>query len=329
MEIRSTRDGAAPMPRDPEHVTASAAPHLDGETHHHHTHGAVSRHVGGHHLLSVEGLSVSFTMYDPNAPFWRAGRVRSEVLHDLSLSVHVGEVLAVVGASGSGKSVLADALMGRWDQNMEVRGRIWFDGAQKDADSLRALAGHGISLVPQGVGNLDPLMRVGEQVRGAARGATGEARRADAERRAARQRELFLAYGLDPQVERMYPHELSGGMARRVLLMCALMDEPRLIIADEPTPGLDLDLAAHALDDLRGFADAGGGVLLITHDIELALRVADRVAVFSDGTIVEETGVESFSSADTLRHPFSRALWRAMPGHEFAVAAGAAREGDK
>ena len=172
-------------------------------------------------------------------------------------------------------------------------------------------------------------MRVGEQVRGAARGATGEARRADAERRAARQRELFLAYGLDPQVERMYPHELSGGMARRVLLMCALMDEPRLIIADEPTPGLDLDLAAHALDDLRGFADAGGGVLLITHDIELALRVADRVAVFSDGTIVEETGVESFSSTDTLRHPFSRALWRAMPGHEFAVAAGAAREGDK
>ena len=268
-------------------------------------------------------------MYDSNAPFWRAGRVRSEALHDLSLSVHVGEILAVVGASGSGKTVLADALMGRWDQNMEVRGRIWFGGAQKDADSLLALAGHGISLVPQGVGNLDPLMRVGEQVRGAARGATREVRRADADRRAARQRELFLAYGLDSQVERMYPHELSGGMARRVLLMCALMDEPRLIIADEPTPGLDLDLAAHALDDLRGFADAGGGVLLITHDIELALRVADRVAVFSDGTIVEETGVESFSSADALRHPFSRALWRAMPGHEFAVAAGTAGEGDK
>lgn len=329
MEIRSTRDVAAPMPLDPKHATASATPHMDGETHHHHTHGAVSRHVGGHHLLSVEGLSVSFTMYDPNAPFWRAGRVRSEVLHDLSLSVHVGEILAVVGASGSGKTVLADALMGRWDQNMEVRGRIWFDGAQKDVDSLRALAGHGISLVPQGVGNLDPLMRVGEQVRGAARGATREVRRADADRRAARQRELFLAYGLDLQVERMYPHELSGGMARRALLMCALMDEPRLIIADEPTPGLDLDLAAHALDDLRGFADAGGGVLLITHDIELALRVADRVAVFSDGTIVEETGVESFSSADTLRHPFSRALWRAMPGHEFAVATGTAGEGDK
>ena len=249
--------------QEPERVTASVAPHADGETHHHHSHALASRHVGGHHLLNVEGLSVSFTMYDPNAPFWRAGRVRSEVLRDLSLSVHVGEILAVVGASGSGKTVLADTLMGRWDQNMEVRGSIWFDGARKDADLLRALAGRGISLVPQGVGNLDPLMRVGEQVRGAARGATREARRADAERRAARQRELFLAYGLDSRVERMYPHELSGGMARRVLLMCALMDDPRLVIADEPTPGLDLDLAVHALDDLRGFADAGGGVLLI------------------------------------------------------------------
>ena len=185
------------MSQGPERVTASVAPHADGETHHHHSHALASRHVGGHHLLSVEGLSVSFTMYDPNAPFWRAGRVRSEVLRDLSLSVHVGEILAVVGASGSGKTVLADTLMGRWDQNMEVRGSIWFDGVRKDADSLRALAGRGISLVPQGVGNLDPLMRVGEQVRGAARGATREARRADAERRAARQRELFLAYGLD------------------------------------------------------------------------------------------------------------------------------------
>ena len=76
-------------------------------------------------------------------------------------------------------------------------------------------------------------------------------------------------------------------------------------------------------------ADAGGGVLLITHDIELALRVADRVAVFNDGTVIEETGVENFSSPSTLRHPFSRALWHAMPGHEFAVAADAAGKGDE
>ena len=107
-------------------------------------------------------------------------------------------------------------------------------------------------------------------------------------------------------------------MTRRVLLCCALMDEPRLIVADEPTPGLDLDLACKALADLRAFADEGGGVMLITHDIELALRVADRVAVFQDGTVVEETSVESFNSPDALRHPFSRQLWHALPEHEFA-----------
>ena len=97
------------------------------------------------------------------------------------------------------------------------------------------------------------------------------------------------------------------------------MDSPKLVIADEPTPGLDLELAVHALDDLRAFANGGGGVLLITHDIELALRVADRVAVFHDGTIVEETAARSFRSADQLRHPFSRALWHALPGHDFAA----------
>lgn len=116
-------------------------------------------------------------------------------------------------------------------------------------------------------------------------------------------------------------------MARRVLLCCALMDDPRVIIADEPTPGLDLELAVRALGDFRDFADAGGGVLLITHDIELALRVADRVAVFQDGTVVEEVSVGHFASPELLRHPFSRALWHALPEHDFAVVeAGASDE---
>ena len=297
---------------------AASAPH-GNEFHHHHAHAALSHHPGGHHLLTVEDLTVAFDMYDPAAPFFHAGRVRSEVLHGLTLSVHAGEILAVVGASGSGKTVLADALLGLFEPNSEVRGRIWFDGKPQTAESLKALRGHGISLVPQSVNHLDPLMRVGEQVRGVARGATRAERQADARRRAARQRELFAAYGLAPEVERLYPHQLSGGMARRVLLMCALMDEPRLIVADEPTPGLDLDLAVHALDDLRSFANAGGGVLLITHDIELALRACDRVAVFRGGTVVEETARESFSSPELLRHPFSRELWHALPGHDFAA----------
>lgn len=347
--------------------------HGDGERHHHHTHAIGSRHPGAHHVLTVEGLSVSFDRYEavrpgsartgglarfracsgagrggrgregdirrsaadgsgaaggvvgpgaassaggrPGCARGHAGRwerVSGEVLHGLTLSVHEGEIVAVVGASGSGKTVLADALLGLYEPNATVRGTIWFDGVRQDAASLASLRGSGICLVPQSVSHLDPLMRVGEQVQGAPRGRTRAERARDRARREARQRELFELYGLAPEVARMYPHELSGGMARRVLLMSALMEEPRVLIADEPTPGLDLALAIRAVDDLRTFANTGAGVILITHDLELAVRVADRVAVFKEGCIIEETSAWSFADPALLEHPFSRDLCRAL-----------------
>lgn len=291
--------------------TQGMLPHADAEMHHHHTHAAASRHEHGHHLLQVSHLSVGFRMYDIDAPFLSAEQRTVNVIDDLSISVHEGEIVAVVGASGSGKTLLADCIMGLFEPNAEVQGEIWFDGELMDAIGLSAARGHGISLVPQGVSHLNPLMRVGRQVDG-----FGYSRTEHAERAAWRDK-LFSRYGLTPEVAQLYPHELSGGMARRVLLCTALMDDPKLIIADEPTPGLDLDLAVAALDDFRSFADEGGGVLLITHDIELALRVADRVAVFKDGTVVEETSVANFASPDLLEHPFSRALWHALPEHGF------------
>ena len=193
----------------------------------------------------------------------------SKVIDDLSIAVHVGEIVAIVGASGSGKTLLADAIMGLYEPNARVSGTIYFDGVLQTAASLVGHRGREIAFVPQSVKSLNPLMKVGRQIGGS------EERRA----------ELFRQYRLAPEVEELYPFELSGGMARRVLLATALISDPRLIIADEPTPGLDLELAIKAMDDFRAFADAGGGVLLITHDIELALRVADRVAVFRDGTV--------------------------------------------
>lgn len=302
-----------------DRTTASA--HASGELHHHHTHALASRHAGGHHLLQVEDLSVSFRMYDDSDSgirgFFSAPQRTVFAVRDLSVAVHEGEIVAVVGASGAGKSLMADAILGLFEPNAEVRGRIWFQGRPMTADGLAALRGHGISLVPQSVTSLDPLMRVGKQVRGRA------VSRKDATVRAQRQRHLFERYGLDTSVERMYPHELSGGMARRVLLCCALMDDPSLIIADEPTPGLDARLAQQAMDDLRQFADSGGGVLLITHDIELALNVADRVAVFEGGTVVEETSVDSFREEELLRSEVARRLWRALPQNGFTVDADA------
>lgn len=271
--------------------------------HHHHVHlphdGA--KHEHGHHLLQVEHLSIGFDMYR-RAGLLSSERMFSKVIDDLSIAVHVGEIVAIVGASGSGKTLLADAIMGLYEPNARVSGTIYFDGVLQTAASLVGHRGREIAFVPQSVKSLNPLMKVGRQIGGSK------------ERRA----ELFRQYRLAPEVEDLYPFELSGGMARRVLLATALISDPRLIIADEPTPGLDLELAIKAMDDFRAFADAGGGVLLITHDIELALRVADRVAVFRDGTVVEETDVACFDDPALLETAFARRLWHALPTHDFA-----------
>lgn len=319
-------NGGAPMEASSAGRAAELAhertAHESAQLHHHHTHAATSSHGGGHHLLQVEDLSVSFRMYDEGAPYFKAKQHDVQVLHELSIAVHAGEIVAVVGASGSGKTLLADAVLGLFEPNATVTGRIWFDGERMDAAGLRALRGHGLSLVPQSVSHLDPMMRVGKQVEGFANDLS------KAERKT-RRAQLFERYGLGPEVARLYPHELSGGMARRVLLCCALMDSPRVIVADEPTPGLDLDLAVRALDDFRAFANEGNGVLLITHDIELALRVADRVAVFKDGTVVEETATASFADPGLLRHPFTRELWHALPEHDFAAGEGAGGKGQE
>ena len=298
----ATRCDAA-TPSSTDHAATS---HAGQPTHHHHSHAAHSVHAGGHHLLQLDDVSVGFERYAGRGVL--APRETRFVVEHLSLSLHEGEILALVGASGSGKTLIADTIMGLFAANAQVTGRVWFDGDAMDERSLTPLRGNRIAFVPQSVESLDPLQRVGRQIERLAQGMTKQEARA-------RRRELFARYRLDEETARCYPFELSGGMARRVLLIGALMNRPRVIVADEPTPGLDMELAVRAMDDFRAFANDGGGVLLITHDIELALHVADRIAVFQNGTVVEETAVASFASPDLLQHPFSRKLWHALPEH--------------
>ena len=172
-------------------------------------------------------------------------------------------------------------------------------------------------LVPQGVTYLDPLMKVGPQIRRGKR--SPEAR--------AKSRSVLERYGLGAETEELYPFELSGGMARRVLISTAVMETPRLVIADEPTPGLDARAAGRILGHFREIADAGAGMLLITHDLELALTIADRVVVFYAGETVEEADAADFA-AGRLRHPYTRALWRALPQNRFMPIPGAAVSGE-
>ena len=296
--------------------TSHEQDHSTSKKHHHHSHAHASMHGGGHHLLQVEDLCVSFSMYEKNdsarfGDYLRSKKHEVRVIDGLNISVHEGEIVAVVGASGSGKTLLADSILGMYEPNALVSGCIWFDGQRQDAASLRRLRGHEIAFVPQSVKALDPLMKVGKQVRGFT-SLNGMSKRD----RSKRQEELFERYGLPADVGKMYPHELSGGMARRVLLCCALMTSPKLLIADEPTPGLDLDLAVTAMEDFRALADDGVGVMLITHDIDLALRVADRLAIFKDGAVIEETSVAAFKEG-ALETAFSLQLRNALPEFGF------------
>ncbi|MGP8310546.1 oligopeptide/dipeptide ABC transporter ATP-binding protein [Enterocloster aldenensis] len=259
-------------------------------------------------ILSVEHLMISFSQYERG---WR--KIQLPVIRDLSINIKGHEIVAVVGSSGSGKSLLAHAVMGLLPANASWKGRIAFKGEELTGKRVKELRGRQMVLVPQNVSYLDPLMKVGDQVR---RGHKDGISRA-------RSREVLGRYGLGEDTEELYPFQLSGGMTRRVLISTAVMEKPELVIADEPTPGLHISAARRVLSHFREIADRGAGVLLITHDLELALQVADRIVVFYAGTNVEEAAVSDFQKEERLRHPYTRALYRAMPSHGFEVQPGA------
>lgn len=251
-------------------------------------------------ILQVEHLSVTFTRYGRGL-----SRVELSAVRDLSLTVEPGQITAVVGESGAGKSLLAHGILHILPRNSRMAGTVLYDGAPLTPDRAEKLRGREIVLIPQGVTYLDPMMKVGDQV---CRGR----RDSDTRRRC---RQVLERYGLGAETEELYPFQLSGGMARRVLIACAVMENPRLIIADEPTPGLDLRAASRVLGHFRELAQEGAGVLFITHDLELALTVADRIAVLYGGQTVDQLSPEQFQSGGG--HPYTRALWRAMPKNEF------------
>ncbi|MBS6160651.1 MAG: ABC transporter ATP-binding protein [Firmicutes bacterium] len=259
-------------------------------------------------ILAVKDLSVSFRMYDTGLEQYDL-----KVISNLSLDVHPGEIVAIAGSSGSGKSLLAHAVMGLLPQNAAISGEISYKGkvlGQKEKEELR---GKEIALVPQSVSYLDPLMKVGEQVRGNKPG----------KEIIKLQKEIFQRFHLNEKTEKLYPFQLSGGMARRILVSTAVISGAELIIADEPTPGLDLEMAMEALKIFRELADEGKAVVLITHDIDLAFHIADRIAVFYAGTTVELADAADFGKGPkALRHPYSKALWEALPQNGFQSISG-------
>ncbi|WP_335937423.1 ABC transporter ATP-binding protein [Streptomyces sp. PTD5-9] len=256
-------------------------------------------------LLAVEGLDVRFGG-------GRGGAEGSGAVHavrDVALSVAAGECLALVGESGSGKSTVARALLGLTGAGARTTVRtLRLDG--RDASGFRerdwrAVRGRTVGLVAQdALVSLDPLRRIGAEIaepmrlhRTVGRSEIG-----------ARVLESLRRVGVpDPEARAaQYPHQLSGGLRQRALIASALAAGPALLIADEPTTALDVTVQAQILDLLAAAKDDGTGLLLITHDLGVVARIADRTAVLRNGSVVETGPARAVLTRP--RHPYTREL---------------------
>jgi len=262
-----------------------------------------STDVADEALFSVRDLGVEFA-----TPLGRVAAVRG-----VSLDVRRGECLAVVGESGSGKSQLFLGSLGLLAAGGKATGSVRFDGREilgPDPAPLRAVLGTRLSVVFQDpMNSLTPHLTIGRQIvevvldRGLLDGATARARGL----------EMLRAVGLpDPEARlRQYPHELSGGQRQRAAIAMALMTEPQLVVADEPTTALDVTIQAQIIRILRDARDRGASVVLITHDLGVVAGIADRVAVMYAGQIVESAPVRELFARPA--HPYSSALLASVP----------------
>ncbi|MGK4585390.1 ABC transporter ATP-binding protein [Kitasatospora sp. HPMI-4] len=234
------------------------------------------------------------------------------VIDGVDLTVAPGETVALVGESGSGKTLTSRSALGLLPPGATTEGRVLVDGRSvltMDSDSLRTLrTGQAAMIFQDPRVAINPLRRIGDFLTEGVR-LTGVMSAADAERRAA---ELLEAVGLDAQLTRRYPGQLSGGMLQRVMIAAALMGDPVLLLADEPTTALDVTSQAEVIALLGRLRQRfGTGLLFVTHDLGLAAAISDRVYVMYAGRIAE-TGPAA-TLFDRPRHPYTAALLASTP----------------
>jgi oligopeptide/dipeptide ABC transporter ATP-binding protein len=256
-------------------------------------------------ILDVKGLKTSF--------YTRAGAIRA--VTGVDFHVNRGEVLGIVGESGCGKSVTSLSILGLIGRPGVVEaGEVMFGGRDLLAlsdDEMRKIRGDRIAMIfQQPQSSLNPVMKVGPQISEVLEIHT------DLRGKAARERtlELMDMVGIPDAKARFeaYPHEMSGGMAQRVMIAIGLACEPELLIADEPTTALDVTIQAQILDLMRTLQEkTGTAIVLITHDLGVVAEMCDRAAVMYAGEIVEQTDVRTLFSQP--KHPYTRGLIGAVP----------------
>jgi ABC-type dipeptide/oligopeptide/nickel transport system ATPase component len=232
----------------------------------------------------------------------------------VSFSVREGEIVGIVGASGSGKSMTALAVAQLVADPARVEASalrfLGTDLQTTGKERLRRLLGTSLAMVFQDpMSSFNPTMRMGDQLAEVATEHAGLSRREA--RRLAADRLAAVRITQPARRVRQYPYEFSGGMRQRAMIGMGLMVSPRLIIADEPTTALDVTVQSQVLELLRAIRDSdGASILFISHDISVVAELCDRVLVMNAGEIVEELRASELSSA---RHPYTRALLAAVP----------------
>ena len=258
-------------------------------------------------LLQVSGLHTHF--------FSKTGRIKA--VDDVSFTVARGEVLGLVGESGSGKSMTAYSIMGLVDPPGQiVAGKILLNGsdlATLPGEALRRLRGDRIAMIFQDpMMTLNPVMRIDTQMIEAIVAHHRVSRSAAR----SRSREALVKVGIPSPDERLeaYPHQFSGGMRQRVAIAIALLNNPDLIVADEPTTALDVTIQGQILFEMQKLTrETGAALIWISHDLSVIAGLADRVCVMYAGRIVEQG-----TTADVLthpRHPYTRGLLDSVPAN--------------
>jgi peptide/nickel transport system ATP-binding protein len=269
---------------------------------------SVSSRSTGAPLLEIQDLKV----------YYRTVSGIAKAVDGVNLSMGRGEILGIAGESGSGKSTLAGALLrlirppGYIDGGSVVlrpQGREPVDLLHVDDDTLRAVRWRHLSYIPQGsMNSLNPVMRIADQFVDVML----EHSTADRQQAHAAVPELLGQVGLGPHVARMFPHELSGGMKQRVIIAMAISLKPDLVIADEPTTALDVNVQRVMIQTLAGLRDQlGVSLIIVTHDMAVHAELVDRVAVMYAGDVVEVGNVTQVFKQP--RHPYSQGLIGAIP----------------